>query len=131
MLEQVPDLHENLSVPQTSQSDSPKDSEVSYDRSQFSSILSTSFKLKQELRELSENADTSVGECSDFTYAKALDAHSAKVSESIITKPQQCAKARKNLDLVSTPVKLKVCIMPRLCCCFMHFNFFMSYFVVY
>jgi hypothetical protein len=24
-----------------------------------------------------------------------------------------------------------VCIMPRLCCCFMHFNFFMSYFVVY
>ncbi|TKW36816.1 hypothetical protein SEVIR_1G007300v4 [Setaria viridis] len=112
LLEQVPDLHENLSVLQSSQSDSPKDSKVSSDRSQFSSILSTRSKLKQEIRELSENADTSVGESSDFIYAKALDTHSAKVSESIITKPQQCARARKKLDSVSTPVKLKSDLPP-------------------
>ncbi|OEL26919.1 hypothetical protein BAE44_0012062 [Dichanthelium oligosanthes] len=104
LLEQVPDLHENLSVPESSQSDVPKDSKVSSDRNRFSSISSTRSKLKHELRELSEIVDTSVGESSDFIYAKALDAN---VSESIIAKPQQCARTRKKLDLVSTPVKLK------------------------
>ncbi|CAN6272225.1 unnamed protein product [Urochloa humidicola] len=83
LLEQVPDLHENLSVSQSSQSDSPKESKVS-----------------------------SVGESSGFNCAKALDAHSAKVSESMIVKPQQCVRARKKLDLVSTPVKLKSDIPP-------------------
>ena len=104
LLEQVPDLHENLSIPQSSQSDIPKDSKVSSDRIRFSSRS----KFKQKIRELSEDADASVGESSDFIYAKAFDAHSTRVSENIIAKPQQCATARKKLDLVSSPVKLKV-----------------------
>ncbi|RLN08039.1 hypothetical protein C2845_PM11G17940 [Panicum miliaceum] len=112
LLEQVPDLHENLSVPQSSQSEIPKYSKVSSDRIRFSSIVLTRSKFKQKLRELSEEADTSVGETSDFIYAKAFDAHSAKVSESIIAKPQQCATARKKLDLVSSPVKLKSDVPP-------------------
>ncbi|PUZ74954.1 hypothetical protein GQ55_1G108100 [Panicum hallii var. hallii] len=112
LLEQVPDLHESLSVPQSSQSDIPKDSKLSSDRIRFSSILSTSSKFKQELRELSEDADTSVGESSDFIYAKAFDADSAKVSESIIAKPQQCATARKKLNFMSSPVKLKSDVPP-------------------
>ena len=102
LLEQVPDLHENLSIPQSNQSDIPKDSKVSSDRIRFSSRS----KVKQNITELS--GDTSVGESSDSIYAKAFDAHSAKVSENIIAKPQQCATARKKLDLVSSPVKLKV-----------------------
>ncbi|KAF8721759.1 hypothetical protein HU200_022937 [Digitaria exilis] len=112
LLEQVPDLEENLSVPQSSQSDIPKDRKVLSDRVQFSSVLMTRSKLKQELRQLSENADTSVGESSDFIYAKALDAHSANVSEVIIAKPQKCARARKKLDLVSTPVKMQGDLAP-------------------
>ena len=104
LLEQVPDLHENLSIPQSNQSDIPKDSKVSSDRIRFSSRS----KFKQKIRELSEDADASVGESSDFIYAKAFDAHSAKVSENIIAKPQQWATAKKKLDLVSSPVKLKV-----------------------
>lgn len=123
LLEQVPDLEENLSVPQSSQSDIPKDRKVLSDRVQFSSVLMTRSKLKQELRQLSENADTSVGESSDFIYAKALDAHSANVSEVIIAKPQKCARARKKLDLVSTPVK--VCRAAKAWFCFIHFTFFL------
>ncbi|CAN6237808.1 unnamed protein product [Urochloa humidicola] len=118
LLEQVPDLHENLSVPQSSQSDCPKESKVLSDRSQSSSILPTRSKLKQEFRELTENIGTSVGESSGFICAKALDAHSAKVSEGIIVKPQQCVRARKKLDLVSTPVKLKNDVPPEtIKCC--------------
>jgi len=108
LLEQVPDLHENLSIPQSNQSDIPKDSKVSSDRIRFSSIISTRSKFKQKIRELSEDADASVGESSDFIYAKAFDAHSTRVSENIIAKPQQWATAKKKLDLVSSPVKLKV-----------------------
>ncbi|XP_039836483.1 transcription factor MYB3R-1-like isoform X3 [Panicum virgatum] len=106
LLEQVPDLHENLSIPQSSQSDIPKDSKVSSDRIRFSSRS----KFKQNITELS--GDTSVGESSDSIYAKAFDAHSAKVSENIIAKPQQWATAKKKLDLVSSPVKLKSDVPP-------------------
>ncbi|CAN6231209.1 unnamed protein product [Urochloa humidicola] len=112
LLEQVPDLLENLSVPQSSQSDSPKESKVSSGRSQSSSVLSTRSRLKQEIRELTETVDTSVGESSGFNCAKALDAHSTEVSESILVNPQQCVKARRKLDLVSTPVKLKSDVPP-------------------
>ncbi|XP_039789032.1 transcription factor MYB86-like isoform X3 [Panicum virgatum] len=112
LLEQVPDLHENLSIPQSNQSDIPKDSKVSSDRIRFSSIISTRSKFKQKIRELSEDADASVGESSDFIYAKAFDAHSTRVSENIIAKPQKCATARKKLDLVSSPVKLKSDVPP-------------------
>lgn len=102
LLEQVPDLLENLSVPQSSQSDIPKDNEGSSDRNRLSSILPTSPKSKQEFTEQGENADTSVRQSSDFT-------HSAKVSESIKAKSQRCPRTRKKLDSLSTPVEIKVC----------------------
>ncbi|XP_062223556.1 uncharacterized protein LOC133922301 isoform X2 [Phragmites australis] len=100
LLEQVPDLLENLSVPQSSQSDIPKNNEGSSDRNRLSSILPTSPKSKQEFTEQGENADTSVRQSSDFT-------HSAKVSESIKAKSQRCPRTRKKLDSLSTPVEIK------------------------
>uniref|UniRef100_A0A0A9FY27 Uncharacterized protein n=1 Tax=Arundo donax TaxID=35708 RepID=A0A0A9FY27_ARUDO len=109
LLEQIPDLHEDLSVPDSSQSDIPKDSEGSSDRNLMPPALPKSPKSKQEVTGEGENADSSGGESSDFIYAKGLNAHSAKVSERIIAKSKQRARARRKLDFLSTPVELKVC----------------------
>ncbi|KAL6629453.1 hypothetical protein ACP70R_029218 [Stipagrostis hirtigluma subsp. patula] len=110
LLDQVPDLHEELPVPQSSQSDIPKGSKDLSDRNRLSSVLPTSPKPKQELKEQGENSGTSGGESSDFKYGKGFDAHSAVVSERMMAKSQQRARARRKLDFLSTPVELKTCI---------------------
>ena len=108
LLEHIPDLQDDVSFPQSNQSDIPKDFKASSDRNRFSSRLSTNPKLKQELTELVENANTSARKSSDLCYAKATDTHSAKISEMTMAKSQQCAGTRKKLAFLSTPVELKV-----------------------
>ena len=121
LLQQVPDLEEGISVPESSQSEIPKDSvpessqsdilkdsQGSSDRSRPPSVLRTRPKSKQELPELDENAGTSGEETSDFICPKGPNAHSAKVSEKVLAKSKQRARARRKLDFLSTPVELKV-----------------------
>ncbi|XP_066329978.1 uncharacterized protein [Miscanthus floridulus] len=107
LLEHIPDLQDDVSFPQSNQSDIPKDCKAASDRNRFSSRLSTNPKLKQELTELVENANTSARKSSDLFYAKATDTHSAKISEMTMAKSQQCAGTRKKLAFLSTPVELK------------------------
>jgi len=107
LLEHIPDLQDDVSFPQSNQSDIPKDCKAASDRNRFSSRLSTNPKLKQELTELVENANTSARKSSDLFYAKAPDTHSAKISEMTMAKSQQCAGTRKKLAFLSTPVELK------------------------
>ncbi|WVZ76948.1 hypothetical protein U9M48_024860 [Paspalum notatum var. saurae] len=114
LLEQVPDL-QDLSDPESSQSDIPKDSQGSSNRNRPSSILPTRIKSKRDLPELDENADTSDEENSDGMSPKGLNAHSAKVSEKIMAKSKQRARARRKLDFLSTPVELKECTAAASC----------------
>lgn len=105
LLKQVPDLQEDISVPESSQSDIPKDRQGSSDRSCPPSVLRTRTKPKQGLP---ENAGTSREESSDCICPIEPNAHSAKVSEKILAKSKQRARARRKLDFLSTPVELKV-----------------------
>jgi myb proto-oncogene protein len=114
-LEQITDLKEDISVPESSQSDIPKDSQGSSESNRPPSYLPPRPKSKSDLSELDENADTSEEESSDCIYPKGLDAHSAKVSKKIMSKSKQRARARKKLDFLSTPVELKVCTAAASC----------------
>ncbi|KAJ1278929.1 hypothetical protein BS78_04G116500 [Paspalum vaginatum] len=114
LLEQVPDLQEDLSDPE-SQSDIPKDSQGSSNRNRPSSILPTRIKSKRDLPELDENADTLEEENSDGMSPKGLNSHSAKVSEKIMAQSKQRARARRKLDFLSTPVELKECTAAASC----------------
>ncbi|KAL6889051.1 hypothetical protein ACP4OV_010077 [Aristida adscensionis] len=109
LVEQVPDLHDELPVPQSSVPDIPEDSSGAPDRNRLSTFSPPSSKPKQELKEQGENSDTSGGESPDCKYGKWLDAHSEEVSERITAKSKQRARARRKLDFLSTPVELKVC----------------------
>lgn len=122
LLEQVPDLQEDISVPDSSQSeipkdcvpdssqsDIPKDSQGSSGRSRPPSVLRTRAKSKQELPELDKNAGTSGEETSDCMCPKGPNADSTKVSEKVMAKSKQRARARRKLDFLSTPVELTVC----------------------
>lgn len=114
LLEQIPDLEE-LSIPESSQSDIPKDGQGSSERNRPPSSLPTRPKSKSDLSELDEDTDTSEEESSDSIYPKGLDAHPGKVSEKIISKSKQLARARRKLDFLSTPVELKVCTAAASC----------------
>lgn len=111
LLEHIPDLQDDVSFPQSNQSDIPKDCKAASDRNRFSSRLST---------ELVENANTSARKSSDLFYAKAADIHSAKIT---MAKSQQCAGTRKKLAFLSTPVELKVWTVAK-ALLLLHFHFF-------
>jgi hypothetical protein len=108
LLEQVPNLHDDTSALDSSQSDTPKDNAGLPQRKQTSPALPTSSKSKDMCSSQGENADSSGRECSDFTYVKGR-AHSDEVSERITAKSNQRATAKRKLDFLSTPVELKVC----------------------
>lgn len=108
LLENIPDLQDDVSFSQSNQSDIPKYCKAESDRNKFSSHLSTNPKLKQEPAEPDENANTAARKSSDLFHAKAPDTHSAKISEMTMAKSQQCAGTRKKLAFLSTPVELKV-----------------------
>jgi len=114
MLEQIPDLQENLSVPESSHSEIPKDGQGSSERNRPTS-LPLRPKSKSDLSELDENSYTSEDESSDCMFPKGLDADSAKVSEKVMAKSKQRARARRKLDFLSTPVELKVCTAAASC----------------
>lgn len=115
LLEQVPDLQEDVSAPESNQSDFPKKSRGSCNRHQTPSVLPTRSKSKRDLSELHENADTSEEECSDGMTSKGLNPHSAKVSEKIMARSKQRARVRRKLDFLSTPVNLEVCTAAASC----------------
>jgi hypothetical protein len=78
LLEQVPNLHDDTSALDSSQSDTPKDNAGLPQRKQTSPALPTSSKSKDMCSSQGENADSSGRECSDFTYVKGR-AHSDEV----------------------------------------------------
>ncbi|XP_008645508.1 uncharacterized protein [Zea mays] len=113
LLEQVPDLEEGgISVPESSQSEIPKDSQGSADRSGPPPVLRAQPKSKPELP---ENAGTSGEGTSDSIRLKGPNAHPTEVSEKVLAKSKQRARARRRLDFLSTPVELKLCTAAASC----------------
>ncbi|GJM90830.1 hypothetical protein PR202_ga07148 [Eleusine coracana subsp. coracana] len=97
-----------MSAPESSQSDVPKDNVDLSERKQTPPALRVSPKPEEVCPHQSENADSSGGECSDFTLVNG-HANAVEVSEKIIAKSKERAAARKKLEFLSTPVELKVC----------------------
>ncbi|KQJ94350.1 transcription factor MYB3R-2 isoform X1 [Brachypodium distachyon] len=108
LLEQLPDVLENMSVPQNSDSDILNETEGLFDRNELPSGQPTSSKSKPVLTERGESADMSEGKNADFMYVRAVDAHSANAPQKIIVRSEQHARTRRKLDILSSPVELKV-----------------------
>ncbi|VAI46183.1 unnamed protein product [Triticum turgidum subsp. durum] len=113
LLEQFPDILENLSGTQnksldilkgTKVSDILNDTEGSSERNEMSSAVPRISISEVGFTEVGENADVLGGESADFMYARVA---SAKAPENIIARSEQHAKTRRKLDLLSSPVELK------------------------
>ncbi|KAM3227123.1 hypothetical protein ACQJBY_059196 [Aegilops geniculata] len=113
LLEQFPDILENLSGTQnnsldilngTKVSDILNDTEGSSERNEMSSAVPRISISEVGFTEVGENVDVPGGESADFIYARVA---SAKAPENIIARSEQHAKTRRKLDLLSSPVELK------------------------
>lgn len=116
LLEQFPDVLENLSATENNNSDILKeakvsnilnDTEGSSERNEMLSAVSTIPVSELGFTEIGEKADIPVGESADFMYVRGVQARSAKAPEKIIARSEQHAKTRRKLDLLSSPVELK------------------------
>lgn len=107
LLDQFPDVLENLSVPQNSDSDILKETKGLSDRNEMSSAVPTSSTSELGFTEIGENAVVSEGESADLMYVRGVDAPSARAPQKIIERSEQHAKTKRKLDFLSNPVELK------------------------